>query len=201
MGKFSVKTLDQNGLQKAAQDLFTLASKDGTPDIVVGIRTGGYLVAECLKDTLPTGTAFMPITCRRPSTEKKSKSSVIKTTLKKLPYFVTNRLRIAEHIYLTEIKEQKPRTDFIPDEAEISALKEVISAKGENVKILLIDDSIDSGATMQALYNIFKDLAGPSAEIKCAAVTLTTEKPLIQPDYKLHHYVLCRFPWSFDFKG
>ncbi len=201
MIKFSVQTLDQDALKTAAQDLFALAVKDGTPDICIGIRTGGYIVAQCLQDTLPENTTFLPLTCRRPGTAKKSKSSMIKTVLKTLPYFISNRLRIAEHIYLTQRKEPRPRTDFIPDKKEITDLKAALADKPDDVRILLIDDSVDSGATMLALMDIVQNLAGEKAIVKSSAITLTTENPLVQPDYKLYQNVLCRFPWSFDFKG
>ncbi len=190
--KFSVKTLDQRGLQAAAEQLRARVAKDFAPQLLIGVRTGGYVVAEYFSQaTQPVPLA--PITCRRPSTGKKQKSSALKKLLLKAPVFLTNQLRVAEHIWLTQMKEPVLRS-FTFDEAEIALIKQMGATK-----ILILDDSVDSGATLKAVFDALK-LACPNAIIKTAAITVTTENPLLKPDYSLYHYVLCRFPWSLDFK-
>ena len=70
-----------------------------------------------------------------------------------------------------------------------------------HIELYIVDDSIDSGGTMLAVYNIIKAEAQLGAIIKTASITVTTENPLIQPDIVLFKYVLCRFPWAFDFRS
>jgi hypoxanthine phosphoribosyltransferase len=190
--KFSVKTLDSIGLKKASEELRALVAKDFAAQLLIGIRTGGFVVAEAFSQaTQPI--PLVPITCRRPSTGKKQKSSLLKKIVLRAPTCINNQLRIAEHIYLTQVKTPSLR-EVTFDESELALIKQM----GAN-KILIIDDSVDSGGTLKAVYDAVK-LACPNANIKTATITTTTEKPLIQPDYCLYHYVLCRFPWSLDFK-
>ena len=190
--KFSVKTLDQGGLTKASEQLRALVAKDFAAQLLIGIRSGGYVVAEAFSQASQP-IPLSPITCRRPSTGKKQKSSLLKKLLLGAPTCITNQLRIAEHICLTQLKSPAPRTVTF-DDAELALIRQM----GAN-KILIIDDSVDSGGTLRAVYDAVS-LACPNAKIKTAAITITTENPLIQPDYYLYRYVLCRFPWSLDFK-
>lgn len=198
--KFHVRTLDQAALRKASEDLSNIAFGNFTPTIYLGIRTGGYVVAELMAQATPQPVRLLPITCRRPSTAKKNNLPFVKETLKRLPHFISDRLRIMEHIYLTQIK--KPRdAQVVPDEAELSVLRQVLAEQGAEARVLVIDDSIDSGATVAAVLAVVRTLAHPAAQIKTAAVTITTAHPLVEPDFSLYRYALCRFPWSLDFKA
>ena len=65
-------------------------------------------------------------------------------------------------------------------------------------KVLIVDDAVDSGATMLAVAEALRE-ANPEAEIRTAAITVTTPKPLITPDYSMYKDLI-RFPWSMDAK-
>lgn len=199
--KFKVKTFGHEGFNKVAQDLLLQAHKDFAPDLYIGIRTGGYVLGQEMMKFSQGNAILLPMTCRRPSTGKKGKIGGLKRLLSGLPYFITNQLRIVEHILLTQLKPPVAREDFVPDEVELAAIKSVLREKGQNARVLIIDDAIDSGGTMLAVYNIIKAEAQQGAIIKTASITVTTENPLIQPDIVLFKYVLCRFPWAFDFKS
>lgn len=195
---FRVKTLTQEGFHQAAADLLALVRKDFQPDIYIGIRTGGYDLAKLM---VPEEATLLVTSCRRPGTAKKESMPLLKKVLKKLPYFLSNPLRVLEHIYLTQRKPPQPKKNFVPNVEEMAAVTEAVQKLSQPAKILIIDDAVDSGATFAAIAQAVRDAAGIEAEIKLAAITVTTEYPLVQPDYKLFRHVLCRFPWSFDFHG
>ena len=71
-------------------------------------------------ETLPQAT-LLAITCRRPSTQKKQRYSVLKNVICKLPHFITDRLRMLEHIILTSVCLPK-LTALIPDADEMAAI-------------------------------------------------------------------------------
>jgi hypoxanthine phosphoribosyltransferase len=199
MKKLSVKTLDQAALATAAQDLARLTLASGQPDLVIGIRTGGFLVAELAMPALPKSALLLPITCRRPSTAHKEKSGALKQILKRLPRQLNNVLRILEHLWLNERRAPQPKRDFIPDAAELTAIQNLLPSLGSTPHLLLIDDAIDSGATMLAVAELLQTILPTGGRLTTASLTLTTSHPLILPDYRLYSHVLCRFPWSFDF--
>lgn len=196
--KFKVITLNDDGLKKAAQLLEAKAQEVFAPNLYIGIRTGGQIVAESMH---LGGASLLPITKRREGTALKSKSGGIKSLLKALPYWVLNPLRIAEHIYLTEIKKPSTPHPFVPDEAEFKAIESVLKDLGEDARIFVIDDALDTGNTMKAVVELLQKIAHSEAIIKSGVITQTTENPAITPDFKLYDLTLCRFPWSFDFKG
>ncbi len=197
--KLTVKTIDDDALNKTAKTLNNLIFNDFIPDIIIGIRSGGYVVAEIMTQTADHKPLLLAISRRRACTETKNKIKCLKKILKLLPYAVTNRFRIIEHKRLMA-KAVAQQQEFTPDTAELSALRSFLQAR-ENGKILIVDDAIDSGATMKAVLDLVRKEANSACTIKTAAITVTTDTPLIQPDYILYNNVLCRFPWSFDFKN
>ncbi len=195
----TVRTLNNASLKQAADDINELIFKDFIPDIIIGIRSGGYVVAEIMAQSAPHKPLLLPISRRRASTEQKSKIKWLKTVLRFLPYAITDRLRMIEHKKLMKQPVNEAQ-EFTPDAAELSTLRGFLQAR-KNSKILIVDDAVDSGATMKAVLDLLDKEADPSCIIKTAAITVTTDNPIIKPDYALYNHVLFRFPWSFDFKG
>lgn len=172
-----------------------MASEATQPALVVGVRTGGHVVAELMPRNADTG--LLPITLRRASTAKKERSAVLRGVLARLPYSIGNLLRIAEHFVLNRLR--SPRV--VPrqfDPSEVTAIVEFLRGR-ERPYVLVVDDAVDSGVTLAAVVAELRG-ACPAASIKTAAITVTTSAPLIEPDFRLYTHVLCRFPWSFDFK-
>ncbi len=195
LSKFKIRTLDAAGLRREAEALANIA-RGFAPDIVLGIRTGGYHVALMMESTFPNST-FLPITCRRPSTTTKQNSRV-KEIISRLPHFITGYLRLAEHVLLTQLRAPRKR-ELVPDQAELAAIKRAMMEKNNQAKILIVDDSVDSGATLEAVLSAVHAIAD-GASIKTAAITVTTDRPLAMPDFALYRFVLFRFPWSLDVK-
>src|ERR1700760_4461650 len=97
--KFKVLSLNAEAFKHAAVEL-AAAAASAEPNIIIGIRSGGYELALLMRDGLPSAE-LLPITYRRPGTQHKNKYGVVKKLLASLPHFITDRLRIAEHILLT----------------------------------------------------------------------------------------------------
>jgi hypoxanthine phosphoribosyltransferase len=64
--------------------------------------------------------------------------------------------------------------------------------------MLVVDDTVDTGATMVVVMDALRQRAPKGAVIRSAVVALTTPKPVVAPDYVLIRQKLCRFPWSMD---
>jgi hypoxanthine phosphoribosyltransferase len=196
--KFTVRTLTPTALDEAARALYEQARAALAPNLVVGVRTGGYVVAERMLAAAGANVTLLPITCRRPSTGKKNRMGFVKLALKQLPRVVNDRLRIIEHKILTQRKTPQP-VAFTPDAQELGVLRAHLAQAGAQARVLIVDDSVDSGATLQAVERIVREAAAPGGRVETAAITVTTSAPLLQPTYSLYRYVLCRFPWSLDF--
>lgn len=196
--KFKVLSLNSEAFKRAADELAQLA-RGFEPNVIIGIRTGGYELAALVKTSLPVAE-LLPVTCRRPGTEGKNKFSIVKAMLCILPHFITDRLRIAEHIMLTQLRTVETIMPSL-DTQELAAIERCLAKYGASAKVLIIDDAVDRGATLKAVRNTINSIANPAAVIKMAAITVTTAAPLIEPDFSLYRYVLCRFPWSLDAKN
>jgi hypoxanthine phosphoribosyltransferase len=68
-------------------------------------------------------------------------------------------------------------------------------------RVLVVDDAIDSGATMATVVEQLRDAVGDGGEVRTAVLTITTRTAVFQPDFTLYRQTLCRFPWSHDFQG
>ena len=193
-----VETLDPVALKRTARELYAKAEADFHPQIVIGVRTGGYHIADLMQDGFQPGVRLLEATCRRPGTARKSKSSLFKRTLKLLPRGINNRLRLFEHRMLIR-KGMAEASERIIPENELAAIE--VALRGlDAARILVVDDAVDSGSTLLTVTRKVGAIASAHATIRTAAVTVTTKTPLIQPDYVIYRDVLCRFPWSFDFR-
>jgi hypoxanthine phosphoribosyltransferase len=195
----SVLTLGPAQFESACGDLLRIASLVQAPDLIVGIRTGGLHVAEAMARSVGGTVPVLALTCRRPSTAKKERSTTFRRLATKLPRPVLDRLRVFEHRMLTRNPPPRepsrmPRVNVV----ELNALEAWLATAPANLNILIVDDAVDSGATLVAVNDAVRSVATGAATIRTAAVTVTTENPLAYPDYSLHSLRLCRFPWSFD---
>ena len=123
----------------------------------------------------------------RPSSRWKSK---MKSMLRFLPYPVLDRLRLLESGILSM------RRHPVKDDVELPS--QLLDLHGCN--ILVVDDAVDSGATLSAVVSAVKREL-PMSQCRSAVLTVTTSAPLVRPDYMLYDdNTLIRFPWSMDMK-
>ena len=149
------------------------------PDVVLGIETGGRYVAESMHAAVP----HCYVRLQRGSTPRKSR---LRGLLARLPRPVADALRLAE-AWLRGLRRPEP-VEFrgeLPRELQ-----------GKR-RVLIVDDAVGSGATMHAVREAVCR-ACPEAQVECAAIAVTTRRPLVVPDKYLYSNVLIRFPWSMD---
>lgn len=101
---------------------------------------------------------------------------------------------------VTLFEKMKSNTYNPNKESKVTLTKE-LQDKIKNAKsILIVDDSIDTGATVLAIQNVIKSL-NPHIIIKVAVLTVTHKKPYIEPEYTNYTRTLLRCPWAEDYKG
>lgn len=192
-----VKTLYTEDFNKECLLLGHDIFADYDPDVIIGVLNGGGYVGRQIVQVSPKETTYVEVKIQRDGTTKKEKG-LIHRILQSLPYSVLNILRILESIVL-EYKSKKNNTKRkgtikLPDNV-VSFLSDV-----DHKKVLLVDDAIDSGATLllikQYLMSKFENI-----DVKIAVITITTKQPLVVADYyRYYNRTLIRFPWSNDIK-
>ena len=192
-----VKTLYTEDFNKECLLLGHDIFADYDPDVIIGVLNGGGYVGRQIVQVSPKETTYVEVKIQRDGTTKKEKG-LIHRILQSLPYGVLNILRILESIVL-EYKSKKNNTKR---KGTIKLPDNVVSflSDGENKKVLLVDDAIDSGATLllikQYLMSKFENI-----DVKIAVITITTKQPLVVADYyRFYNRTLIRFPWSNDIK-
>ncbi|MDE6370622.1 MAG: phosphoribosyltransferase [Duncaniella sp.] len=185
-----IKTIDREQLTRLSRELYDRAlTASGKPDCVAGIASGGAFVARAM-GVRPV----FEVACRRPSSGRKNRSWT-RRLIGGLPRWMTDRLRMAEHRWLMRRGTATERSVAIQPE-----MLEFL-ANHQEAKVLLVDDAVDSGVTMRCVAEALRK-AAPKISILTAAITVTTEWPAMMPDVAIYRdWMLCRFPWSADYKG
>jgi hypoxanthine phosphoribosyltransferase len=193
-----VVSLDRRRFDDMCAELMRHVSKDRRPDALIGIRTGGLVVAEAMAKAAGGDMPVLAVTCRRPSSRHKPTSSTVRRMVANLPRPLLDQLRVIEHAVLTRKPPAAPQGDYRFDEDELNELDTWMASSGARPSLLIVDDAVDSGTTLSVVLSAVRSLAPHGATIRSAAITVTTERPLALPDYALYHRQLCRFPWSLD---
>jgi uncharacterized protein len=193
-----VLTLPPAALTRSADDLLAMVERSGfIPDGVVGIETGGLKVVESL--TIPPAIVLR---CRmaRPSTELK-KSRPGRRVLRMLPYALADQFRLIEDWVGSRDKPSVPP----PTEELLRGIEEIARTVAERglTRLLIVDDAVDSGGTLGCVMSALRSRLPEEVRVVSAVVTRTRppERTATEPDFALHSMVLCRFPWSFDYKA
>ncbi len=196
MTRTRVQSLTGSSFADACAELQRQVDDRFAPALLIGIRTGGYTVAMAMRDAATRVLDVAPLTCRRASTRTKAGVPGFAAVLTRLPTPVLDQLRRFEHRLLTSRKRTPGERTL--DSAEASALRARLAALPTGSRVVAVDDAVDSGATLAAVMAFARDAAPAGVKIHSAAITVTTDKPMSQPDITLYHGILCRFPWSFD---
>jgi hypoxanthine phosphoribosyltransferase len=174
-----------------------LVEQDYSPTLVVGIRTGGLVVAQHMAHSAAASVPVLPVTCRRAATGRKSRIPLFRATLMTLPAPVVDILRRLEHRWFIASRAQTVRSQVI-DADEVDAVADQTARRAVPSRILLTDDAVDSGITLSTVLHHLRAACPSDTEIRTAVITQTLAQPIACPDYALFHGTLCRFPWSFD---
>ncbi len=185
-----VITLHKMAFEQYCIELFS--KLEDKPDAVVGILNGGaYVLEEFKKENLDKDIIYKTIKLQRASTKGIKQSSFMKNLLNLLPYSILNRARISEH--QKQIKASN-KIGIHNIEIDFSSIeKESINT------ILILDDALDSGKTMQSIVEVLSNKF-PEVSIKTAVIAWTNSESTIAPDYYIFKNQLVRFPWSLDYK-
>jgi hypothetical protein len=197
--RLETRTLRPDAFDAACATLMRLVEQDFSPGLLVGVRTGGLVVAEAMARSVLNRVPVLPLTCRRPSTRWKSMVPGLKTILSLAPEPVLNSLRQAEHRLLASRRRQvlPPPVDL----AEAAAIGAWLARSEPSGPVIVADDAVDSGATLAVVLKTLREVCPPMTRLRTAVITVTLEHPAVEPDYALYRGVLCRFPWSFDAAG
>jgi phosphoribosylpyrophosphate synthetase len=191
----SVRNLLGPEFDAACAALMRTAETHYAPDLLVGIRTGGLVVAEAMARAAIRPTAVLPLTCRRASTGTKDRLTSLRRLLTALPRPVLDRLRLIEHRLLTG---RRKKVDLQPfDHREAATIGAHLAATSRS-RVLVVDDAVDSGVTLATVLGLLRTTCPAGTEIRSAVITVTLDNPRAEPDFVLHRGILCRFPWSFD---
>lgn len=166
--------------------------KEFSPDVIIGVATGGRYVAERIEKNI--NVPLVIIKRQRNLTKKKSKLR-LDSLLPLLPRSVNDLLRIAE-IKFNERKFSKSgRILSVGSVAHISGdLEHLRGGK----RILIVDDAVDSGGTFIDCINFLQPFLSENSVIKTAALNVTFDEPAFIPDFYLYKGYLIRYPWASD---
>lgn len=182
-----VITVNSTDFQALCQKLAERIFSDGyRPDCIIGIRNGGAYVAREVAKSF-SDAVCTEVTVSRP-THKQKNNKWVKSIFRILPVWLLNAMRMTES-GLAQFRKRAYR------DAEIN-IPCTLSAKN----ILVVDDAIDTGATMLLVINTLRDRL-PECEIRSAVVTITTPSPSVTSNYYIfNNRTLIRFPWAIDSK-
>lgn len=197
MSNKSVITVSEPELSTLVDVLVARVLKDGfLPDVVLGIATGGAIVADHIDPSLEC----LRLTCtsQRPGTRVKSGLPGLRGLIRRLPLGIADAIRLAEDwLGVRTIKSAVPRILG----TELDSQATIIRENGLK-RILVVDDAVDSGMTLASVVMTIKKLIPDDVEVRTLAITRTREETqsLIVPDYFFFDRVLCRFHWSSDYR-
>jgi hypoxanthine phosphoribosyltransferase len=202
-----IQTIDRQAFREGCGRLWDISQQGFQPNLVVGVRSGGWCVAEEMKVARnPPGVLFVPLTCRRPTSDVKGKSALFLWSLKVLPYPILNLLRLVEYYALTlprcrAVRRTGAAELRVADEIELAGIRDAVAALRSDARVLIVDDSLDSGATLAIVIKTVRSLLPAQSIVRTAAYTVLGPAPIVEADFFLYQRINCRFPWSYDFHG
>jgi hypoxanthine phosphoribosyltransferase len=193
----SVRTLDQSAFETACSGLMRMVAASYAPTLLVGIRTGGLVVAESMARAAWAPLPVLPLTCQRAGTATKSRLPFLHQVLGVLPRGAVDALRVLEHRVMSPRRKKQARAPDV-DHAEAGVIGARLAAMQGEHRLLVVDDAVDSGLTLATVTHLLRAICPAQTDIRSAVITVTLEAPRAEPDFALYRGVLCRFPWSFD---
>ncbi len=164
--------------------LYNIIKKDFDYDLVIFIAKGSFLIGKELSRL--NNTELLEISAKRKGNKFKS---ILKLFKKIIPKKILIKLRK---------KEMESNYHLKKNERKIEYDKDLYMKNINKKKILLVDDSIDTGNSIklskEELVKVFKN-----STIKIAVFNVM-DKAIIKPDYYLYKNTMICGPWSNDSK-
>lgn len=194
-----VITLTPERLSEAARQLAQQVLASGCqPALLLGIQSGGARVAQLMRPCFAE-VPYAEVRLSRPSTQQKQ-NGPLHHLLPCLPLWLCDVLRMAES-RLGEWRSRGRLPERIGLTPDVLDQLDLAARVPEGGTILIIDDAIDTGATLHLLRQQLQARC-PSAVLRAAVITVTTAQPVCDADFCLYrNRTLCRFPWSNDYRS
>ena len=191
-----VITLLGEDFDNACRQLANAILAEMHPDMIIGVKTGGAVVArqvlETVRQQLPD-IRYAEVSASRPATANKKRDWITRL-LQRLPRWLLDGLRIIEHRVLSWMdrpeQQQSRRVDI--EETQQRLLCELATGV-----VVIIDDAIDSGATVAEVHRQLQ-LLKPDLQYRVACIVQTRSSVRLEPDLVLYRNQLVRFPFSVD---
>ncbi len=176
--------LSIKNVEDKCNELYENIKKEYDYDLVIFIARGSYIIGKCLADL--NNAPLLEIYATRKGGKLKK---LIKPLFRFVPKKILIKLRSKEMNSTFHEKNEDRRVSF----------NEMIYSKHTDArKILIVDDSIDSGnsikLTKSAISDYFKN-----SEVKVAVFNVMS-KATINADYNLYQDMMICGPWSNDSK-
>ena len=157
------------------------------PDLIVYVAKAGYLIARPMKDVF--AAPLVGISATREGNKLKE---VVGPIVSLLPNFVRNFLISMELKSDTHGKNTERRISFHKGFEKVK--------KSHPQKILVIDDSVDTGHSMKQVVDAIKDVFN-DAEIRVAGLNVWDKsRTVIDTNYALYENTVIKAPMSKDSK-
>lgn len=183
---YEMTEINYSNIEDYCEKLCQTVRNDYDYDLVIFIAKGSYIIGKKLAEK--NHCDFIEIFSTRSGGKLKK---IIKPFLKMIPKRIAIKLREKE--FNSNIHEKKSDRSISYDEKLWS---KYINSK----KILLVDDSVDTGYSvlysLTAIKEYFKDSKIRVAAINC----FTKSKKIVKTDYYLLEDHLLKGPWSSDSK-
>ena len=180
--KKQIIDVDLELLQRMSRQLANRISETGYhPDHIIYIERAGALPG--FEMALFFRCSITGLSAKRSGTSFKSQ---VKLILRFLPRFVTHFLRRLEI------------GSSIHDANKTRVISCSVPLPARNKKILLVDDAIDTGHSLDAVLSYLQERGFERKNIKIAVLTTTGADPVVPADFTLLDQVICAFPWSYD---
>lgn len=177
--------MSKESVQENSKELLKKIKKDGYEfDLVIFIAKGSYYIGATIASE--DNVELLEISATR-------KTTILKNIIKPVLRLIPKKMRI-----FLRNKEMKSTYHEKNEDRKVVFNTKIYEKYKQSKKIILIDDSIDSGNSIievkKALKNYFK-----GSVIK-VAVFNTMKKSVIKPDYYLYEDTMINGPWSNDSK-
>lgn len=178
--ELSIKSLDEK-----CQDFAKQIQLVYQPDLVIYVARGSYLIGKSVVKVFKV--PLIAVGAQRKGNELKE---LVAPFLSLFPRWLCNLLRRCElksNIHGVQVERH---IEFLDD----ISLIEIASIK----KVLIVDDSVDTGSSMLAVRNLVESKF-PNSEIKTAVLNVMSQsKDVIKVDYSLYEDAMLRTPMSKD---
>jgi hypoxanthine phosphoribosyltransferase len=181
--------LSLKSLREESLKLAKTIEKDYTPDIVIYIARGGYLIGKEISD-------YFNVPCVGIHAERRGGGvkEIISPVLRIIPLFIRRMLR--EFELKSNVHKVEKKRNIFWDQKNLSIVKN----NGKIKNILLVDDSVDTGYSMlQVKDKIYGDLG--AVVIRTAAINVWSKSAKVcETNYCNYKNFIIMTPMSKDSK-